>query len=145
MNFIEKIFVFHLLMSTFLCDFVSCWSVRIPGRRAFRQVEKQTIETHQDIKLFYTNGNEDHDLQYIFPSSVAKTLHLPKASLQAPNQMNLPIHSPPREVVENMLFLWDFEMIFGRVAMIASLLFCGGEFATGLSVADQMNEVFFIN
>jgi hypothetical protein len=106
-------------------------------------VEKQTIESHQDSRLFYTNGNEDHDLQYIALSSVTKTLHPTKISLQAPKLMDLPRHSPPREVVEKKLFLLDFEMILGRVAMIASLLFLGGEVATGLSVADQMNGISF--
>jgi hypothetical protein len=57
--------------------------------------------------------------------------------------MNLPTHSPPREVVENKLFLWDFEMTLGRVAMVASVLLLGGKVTTGLSVAGQMNGFFF--
>jgi hypothetical protein len=140
MNTIVKIFVFHLLLSAFLCDFVSSLSVSTPGRRAVGPVEKQSVGS-QDSRLFYTNGDEDHDLRKIEPSAIAETLHPPK-SLQSPKSMDLPRHSPPREVVEKELFLLDFEMIFGRVAMVAFLLFLGGEVATGLSIADQINGIF---
>jgi hypothetical protein len=104
-------------------------------------LEYKTVES-QESRLFYTNGNEDRDLQNIDPSAIAQTLHPPK-SLQSPKMMDLPRHSAPREVVEKKLFLWDFEMMLGRVAMVASLLFLGGEVATGLSIADQMKGVFF--
>jgi hypothetical protein len=136
--------VINFLLSTFLFDSVSCWSSQVPliGRRTFVPAEqKQTPSKAEDSRLNFRKGDENHDLQLVASSVIAKTLPSPQ-SLENPNPIDLPKHSPPPEVVQKVRFLWDMEMTIGRVAMVAAMFLLAGEVFTGLSVTDQVGGLF---
>jgi hypothetical protein len=136
--------VINFLLSTLIFDTVSCWSSQLPlmGRRTFAPAEKkQTPSKAEDSRLHFRKGDENHDLQFVASSVIAKTLPPPQ-SLGNPNLIDLPKHSPPPEVVQKVRLLWDMEMALGRVAMVAAMLLFAGEVFTGLSATDQMGRIF---
>lgn len=143
----RTIFVFYFFLSCFFCDLVSSWNFPIPGRRAFSRPpvsKKQTaatiVETQKDSRLFYRQHSEDYDFPILDISQVQLVGRgaRPVPSFDQPKPMDL-----PRRSSHNAKSLFDFEMMFGRVAMIASLVFLAGEIVSGLSVADQLNGIFY--
>jgi hypothetical protein len=113
-----------------------------------------------DSRLFYQNGYTDSDgtvsLVATRPSSLLINADTTAISDQvaavtvsplhddsnknnvAPRAIDLPRHSPPRQVIQRQQLLLDMEMIVGRVAMVVALILLGGEVFTGLSMTDQV-------
>jgi hypothetical protein len=132
----QTLLSFYLLVSTLLFASVSCWSTQHVPTRFFRSVANKNKQTSEGKPLFYRNGTEDDDLQVVV---ISKTVNL-----QAPHPLELPKHSLPREVVKRKLLVWDMEMMFGRVAMVAFIFMVAGELLTGLSATDQMTGISFL-
>jgi hypothetical protein len=138
MKLLQTLLSFYFLVSTLFFASVSCWSTQHVPTRFFRSVANNNKQTSEQGKpLFYRNGTEDHDLQAVVISKTA-------VSLQAPNPLELPKHSLPREVVRRKKLVWDMEMMFGRVAMVAFVFMVAGELLTGLSATDQMTGISFL-
>jgi hypothetical protein len=119
---------------------------------------KKVVEV--DSRLYYQNGydNDDGTTNTISLSSSTSSsllinnadtaavaaIAIPSASSaankqqQRPRTVDLPRHSPPKNVIQRQRLLLDLEMMIGRVAMIAALILMSGEIITGLSMTDQV-------
>jgi hypothetical protein len=91
--------------------------------------------------LFYQNGNEyAQDLQ--LPLVIESVVVVKSSTLNVyVNPLELPKHSPSKEVVARAKFLLNSEMALGRIAMIAAVLLLVGEVVTGLSITDQITSL----
>jgi hypothetical protein len=125
-------FLLCLLALLQCSSFVSGWGLPklSPGR-------KTTVER------YYSLGIDDHTAQYVADISTSP-LFTPPPALELPiRSMDLPKHSPPREVLNGAKLLWDFEIIVGRAAMLASLLFFVGEAVCGWSMTSALSAGIF--
>jgi hypothetical protein len=125
-------FLICLLALLQCSSFVSGWGLPkpSPGR-------KTTVER------YYSLGIDDHTAQYVTDISTYSLL-TPPPSLELPiRSVDLPKHSPSREVLNGAKLLWDFEIIVGRAAMLTSLLFFVGEVFCGWSMSSALSAGIF--
>mmetsp|Transcript_2025 Transcript_2025/g.3252 ORF Transcript_2025/g.3252 Transcript_2025/m.3252 type:complete len:159 (+) Transcript_2025:124-600(+) len=152
---------YMLLISAFLAVPVWSWNPlhRQQGKKAaFRPFETKSTSSvaivtkktenakkKKDSRLFYTNGYEDDEAEAVIaylltPNTDAAGVTAIPA--EKPRAMDLPRHSPPKELVQRHTMLLDMEMIVGRIAMVTALLLFGGEILTGLTMTDQVSGLW---
>ena len=139
---VQRVFLSYIVLAACLLDCVLGWSLRLPGRKAFRLRRHETAVTQSDSRLFYKNGVEQQDLVYVPSPVIQPTEYLPQKT-EKPKAIDLPRHAPPKKVIEQRLMFLDVEMLFGRISMVAAMLLIAGELATGLSVTDQVNGILW--
>jgi hypothetical protein len=151
-----------LYASTLLLNPVMAWSPF--KRRNANSATFDPIATHSpmtvstlDSRLFFRNGQEIESeslLSSLFiytdvspssnlptpttttavPSSVTNTME--------PRLMDLPRHSPPKEIAQWQKVWLDVEMIIGRLCMVTALVLMANEVMTGSSLSDQVTRLF---
>ena len=101
--------------------------------------------------LFYQTTDLDTEGLFTSSSTVAilpeATAAIPLSSTvaqpqQQPRAMDLPKHSPPRELLQRQKAMLDAELLVGRAAMVAALVLFVNEFFTGDSMLEQVTSLF---
>ena len=106
-----------------------------------------SVVTIRSSSLGYRHGNEElfePSIAFVPPSSTVTGVSQETSSSAAVavDPKVLPRHSPPADVVERQNLLWDVELTTGRVAMVAAILLFLGEISSGLSISEQIMNLF---
>eukprot|EP00980_Cylindrotheca_fusiformis_P009216 scaffold2004_cov101-Cylindrotheca_fusiformis.AAC.6 len=119
---------FVLLLLALCSSLVEGWSI-LPKLSLKR---KPTVEQH------YSRSIDDQTSLYVSSDISLPVLTIPPhPPSPAPSvevsvrSVHLPKHAPPQGVVQRAKMLLDFEIIFGRAAMLASLMLFVGEVCFG--------------
>jgi len=114
-----------------------------PGGRGAntRPRSETTSKILEPSSLAFRTGREEDEMMMSTVSSSA-TLPLPVQRIpDMPRKWDLPRHSSrSEEDLEREKFLWDTELVVGRVAMIAALTLMIGEVTTGDSILHQITS-----
>ena len=145
---IPTIFIMTSRSYLFVCTLALLLSPALSWNLPFRR--NKAVKTTPS-PLYYQNG-ADLDAEGLFastavivPEATAVATAIPLASttnMEAPRAMDLPKHSPPKEVLQRQKAMLDAEILVGRAAMVAALVLFVNEFFTGNSMMDQVTSLF---
>jgi hypothetical protein len=114
------------------------------------RVSTDTVADQVLGRLYYRSGEEIDEL-VVRPRLVDDTVALPssaalssvvgrssdiRSTTKEPRPMDLPRHSPPKDVIQGRKLLLDMEMTMGRLTMITAMILFAGEIVTGSSMLD---------